>query len=94
MFDGRHCTNKDLDLLVKETNKIKQILLKNTEKCEKNEDLQCFLTFIKRFDEQIAHQLEIDVSIAGTDCERIVNAIDKYTNELKRNVQVDILEHQ
>ena len=94
MFDGRHCTNKDLNLLVKETNKIKQILLKNTEKCEKNEDLRCFLAFIRRFDEQIAHQLEIDISIAGTDCERIVNAIDKYTNELKRNVQVDILEHQ
>lgn len=94
MFDGRHCTNKDLDLLVKKTNKIKQILLKNTEKCEINEDLQCFLAFIRRFDVQIAFQLETDINSAGTDCERIINAIDKHTNELKRNVQVDIFEHR
>ena len=29
MFDGRHCTQKDLDLLIKETNKVESILKKN-----------------------------------------------------------------
>ena len=94
MFDGRHCTNRDLDLLVHETNKIKQKLLKNNEKCEKNGDLQCFLAFIRRFDEQIASQLQIHISTANGDCERIINAIDRYIDELIRNIQVDIYEHQ
>lgn len=91
MFDNRHCTNKDLDLLNKETTKIKQKMLQNT---EKTDDLQSFLAFIKRFDEQIGTQLENDISKSEQDCVRIINAIDKYVNELKRNVIVDIYEHK
>ena len=91
MFDGRHCTNKDLDLLIKETNQIKRKILQNS---QKNEDLQSFLTFINRFDDQIGQQLKIDISDCSTDCARIVHAIDKSIDELKRNVLVDIYEHK
>ena len=94
MFDGRHCTKKDLDLLVKETNKIKQIIAKNNENSGKNEDLQCFLAFLSRFDTSIARELEIQVSNAGGDCERIIKAIDISVDELKQNIIVDIYEHQ
>ena len=91
MFEGRHCTNKDLDLLIKETNQIKRKILQNS---QKNEDLQSFLAFINRFDSQIGQQLKIDISSCGTDCARIVHTIDKYIDELKRNVLVDIYEHK
>ena len=91
MFDGRHCTNKDLDLLIKETNQIKRKILQNS---QKNEELQSFLALINRFDSQIAGQLKIDISGCERDCARIVHTIDKYIDELKRNVLVDIYEHK
>ena len=91
MFDGRHCTNKDLDLLIKETNQIKRKILQNS---QKNEDLRSFLALINRFDSQIAAQLKTDISNSETDCTRIIHAIDKSIDELKRNVLVDIYEHK
>ena len=94
MFDGRHCTQKDLDLLIKETNRIESILKKNIEKSEKIVDLQRFLQFLRRFDEQIANNLKAQIDRANSDESEIIRAIESNVQELKQNVIVDIYEHQ
>ena len=91
MFDGRHCTNRDLDLLVKETNKIKLSIAKNS---GKNEDLQRFFLFLSRFDTSIAEELEQQINASNDNYESIIKAIDIKVDELKQNVIVDIYEHQ
>ena len=94
MFDGRHCTNRDLDLLVKETNKIKLSIAKNSENSGKNEDLQRFFLFLSRFDTSIAEELEQQINASNDNYESIIKAIDIKVHELKQNVIVDIYEHQ
>ena len=90
MFDGRHCTKQDLTRLIEETNKVKQ----NFEKTQKIGDLRGFLAFLARFDEDVSRRLTNTVTNEGTDCERVLKAIDSYVDELKQNVIVDIYEHQ
>ena len=94
MFDGRHCANRDLDLLVKETNKIKLSIAKNSENSGKNEDLQRFFLFLSRFDTSIAEELEQQINASNDNYESIIKAIDIKVDELKQNVIVDIYEHQ
>ena len=94
MFDGRHCTKRDLDLLVKETNKIKLSIAKNSENNGKNEDLQRFYAFLSRFDASIAKELKYKIDNSDGDYERIIKAIDIKVDELKQNIIVDIYEHQ
>lgn len=94
MFDGRHCTQKDLDLLIKETNRVESILKKNIEKREKIVELQRFLQFLRRFDEQIANNLKTQIDRANSDESEIIRAIECNVQELKQNVIVDIYEHQ
>ena len=94
MFDGRHCTKRDLDLLVKETNKIKLSIAKNNENSGKNEDLQRFFLFLSRFDTSIAEELEQQINASNDNYESIIKAIDIKVDELKQNVIVDIYEHQ
>ncbi len=94
MFDGRHCTKRDLDLLVEETNKIKLSIAKNSENSGKNEDLQRFYAFLSRFDTSIAEELEQQINASNDNYESIIKAIDIKVDELKQNVIVDIYEHQ
>lgn len=94
MFDGRHCTKRDLDLLVKETNKIKLSIAKNSENSGKNGDLQRFFLFLSRFDTSIAEELEQQINASNDNYESIIKAIDIKVDELKQNVIVDIYEHQ
>lgn len=94
MFDGRHCTKRDLDLLVKETNKIKLSIAKNSENSGKNEDLQRFFLFLSRFDTSIAEELEQQINASNDNYESIIKSIDIKVDELKQNVIVDIYEHQ
>ena len=94
MFDGRHCTKRDLDLLVEETRKIKSYIEKNTEILQKNEDLQRFFLFLSRFDTSIAEELEQQINASNDNYESIIKAIDIKVDELKQNVIVDIYEHQ
>ena len=94
MFDGRHCTKRDLDLLVKETNKIKLSIAKNSKNSGKNEDLQRFFLFLSRFDTSIAEELEQQINASNDNYESIIKAIDIKVDELKQNVIVDIYEHQ
>ena len=94
MFDGRHCTKRDLDLLVKETNKIKLSIAKNSENSGKNKDLQRFFLFLSRFDTSIAEELEQQINASNDNYKSIIKAIDIKVDELKQNVIVDIYEHQ
>lgn len=94
MFDGRHCTERDLNMLVKETNKIKLSIAKNSENSGKNEDLQRFFLFLSRFDTSIAEELEQQINASNNNYESIIKAIDIKVYELKQNVIVDIYEHQ
>ncbi len=94
MFDGRHCTKRDLDLLVEETNKIKLSIAKNSENSGKNEDLQRFYAFLSRFDTSISEELEQQINASNDNYESIIKAIDIKVDELKQNVIVDIYEHQ
>lgn len=94
MFDGRHCTKRDLDLLVEETNKIKLSIAKNSENSGKNKDLQRFFLFLSRFDTSIAEELEQQINASNDNYESIIKAIDIKVDELKQNVIVDIYEHQ
>ena len=94
MFDGRHCTEKDLKNLIKETNKINSVLSKNIENSEKNAELQRFLQFLRRFDSNIADNLERQIAYRNEDYSAIKKDIDMAVNELKQNIAVDIFEHQ
>ena len=94
MFDGRHCTEKNLKNLVKETDNINSVLSKNIENSEKNRDLQRFLQFLRRFDSNIADNLERQITYRKEDYLAIKKDIDMAVNELKQNITVDIFEHQ
>ena len=94
MFDGRHCTERDLNMLVKETNKIKLFIAKNSENKEKNPELQCFIAFLCRFDTQTADLLQEQITSLNNDYVLINQYIDRCVEELKQNVIVDIYEHQ
>ena len=94
MFDGRHCTQRDLELLANETNKIKLLLSQNVENDEKNAELRRFLQFLARFDEQIANDLQSKICQTNGDNNKIIKAIETSVNELKQNVHTDIYEHQ
>ena len=84
MFDGRHCTQKDLDLLLKET--------KNIKKHQQNPDkINSFLDFVARFDRDIADKIRRQITSFPNDVERI---IDTNISSLIQNVTVDIYEHQ
>lgn len=84
MFDGRHCTQKDLDLLLKET--------KNIKKHHQNPDkINSFLDFVARFDRDIADKMRRQITSFPNDVERI---IDTNISSLIQNVTVDIYEHQ
>ena len=85
MFDGRHCTNKNLDLLLKETKKVKAGV--------SSFELENYLKLIERFDKEIADRLRIDIERSSKE-ENVIKAIDKNINELIQNIIVDINEHK
>ena len=86
MIDGRHCTKQDLDLLIKETKKIKNNL-QNTDK------IRVFIDFVMRFDEDIANTLSRELN-ATSDIKEKGKIIDTNINALMQNVYTDIYEHQ
>lgn len=86
MIDGRHCTKQDLDLLIKETKKIKNNL-QNTDK------IRVFIDFVMRFDEDIANTLSRKLN-ATSDIKEKGKIIDTNINALMQNVYTDIYEHQ
>ena len=85
MFVGRHCTKKDLDLLIKETNNIKLSLSKD--------NLESFFKSIARFDLDISNEMKRCIAVTS-DPDEILRIINQNVETLKRNVIVDIYEHQ
>ncbi len=92
MFDGRHCLEKDLKLLIKETDNIKNILSRGDKNA--NDKLINYLKLIERFDEDIANQMDTLIKCASDDYEKIIKIIDYNVDILKQNVIVDINEHK
>lgn len=87
MFDGRHCTQKDLDLLIRKT---KEIIFSIS-----NGDLSkldVYFSFVARFDKDIEATLSSQIRNAK-DNSSIIQIINRNINELKQNVIVDINEH-
>ena len=86
MIDGRHCTKQDLDLLIKETQKIKKSL-------QSPDKIKIFVDFIMRFDEDIATTMSRQLD-ATNDAQGKRKIIDINVNALIQNVYTDIYEHQ
>ena len=86
MFDGRHCVEKDLKLLEKETKRIISLI---------NEDnyseLDEYLKLISRFDNEISNNIRAHISNKRKDDIKLIEA---NILELKQDVIVDIFEHQ
>ena len=87
MIDGRHCTKKDLDLLAKETKKIKKSIQNPTK-------IANFLDLVERLDQDIADKLRRQINASNGDYQKIEQAIEENINVLIQNVYVDMLEHQ
>lgn len=90
MFDGRHCTYQDLELLKRETNKISFLVEQNDFNCE---SLFNFAKFVERFDEEIANKIRYQFKSANNDVDKIKAIIDSNIDTLVQNVIVDINEH-
>lgn len=93
MFDGRHCNKKDLDLFVKETDDIRSFLLKGDNQPEAKTRISNYLKLVDRFDKDISEKLKTKILFAGPSTNKIIEAIDDCSNELKQNIIVDIYEH-
>lgn len=87
MFDGRHCTQKDYALLVDETDKIIQSISNGYF------DIDNYIKFIGRFDVDVADTLRYKVSNKDLSPSEMIKTINKYIDELKQQVLVDIREH-
>ena len=92
MFDSWHCIESDYVLLVKETDKIINIILNNSKTIES--DLNKYLKLIARFDKDTAETLAYKLSVQNLNGVQKVEIINKYINVLKQQVLVDIQEHK
>ncbi len=84
MFDGRHCTYKDLELLRKETQKVKESLSDELE-------IEKYLKIIERFDKDIAEKMRLKIN--NSNPEMVLKIIEQNVEILERNIIVDINEH-
>ena len=90
MFDGRHCTYQDLELLKKETNKIRLLVAQNDFDYKL---LLEFVRFIERFDEGIASKMRFQFECADKDVDKIKTIIESNVDTIVQSVIVDINEH-
>lgn len=91
MFDGRHCTKEDLVQLIKETNRIKLFISQRDEDLDRL--IKRYLSFIERFDADIASRMSREISSVSGDCDKTTDIINKNVELLEQNVLVDINEH-
>ena len=91
MFSGRHCVENDYRLLVNETDKILKILNSDTNPYQ---TLLKYIEFISNFDEEIASKIRFHLNKDNLDKTKMINVINRYIDELKQNVIVDIKEHR
>ena len=90
MFDGRHCVEKDLILLKKETKKVLDII---NQKDDYLKQLDSFLKLIERFDKEISEKMRFQINDAKNDTKMIEKIIISNVEILEQNVIVDINEH-
>ena len=87
MIDNRHCTEKDLRLLEKETNAIKREYIRYPEK------LKAYLELVARFDLNIAQTMRHMICLAK-EPQEVIAIINENYDKLKQNIIVDIFEHR
>lgn len=92
MFDGRHCTKEDLNLLIKETNRVKLSLAQKDEEVDRF--IKRYLELVNRFDQDIADKMRAEIKIASNDYGKIIKIIEKHFEVLEQNIIVDIYEHR
>ena len=85
MFDGRHCIYKDLELLRKETQKVKEHLSDEVV-------VDKYLRLIERFDKDIAGKMRL--KIKNFTPEIVLKTIEQNIEILEQNIIVDINEHK
>ena len=90
MFDGRHCVEKDLILLKKETKKVLDTI---NQKDDYSKQLDSFLKLIERFDKEISEKMRFQINDAKNDAKMIEKIIISNVEILEQNVIVDINEH-
>ena len=88
MFDGKHCTKEDLDLLVLNTNNVLNALSEGD-----RSGLDSFLKLIDRFDVEVSRRICYQIKDVN-DIEKLKRIISNNIDELKQNVLVDINEHR
>lgn len=88
MFDDRHCTKEDLDLLVLNTNNVLNALSEGD-----RSGLDSFLKLIDRFDVEVSRRICYQIKDVN-DIEKLKRIISNNIDELKQNVLVDINEHR
>ena len=93
MFDGRHCNKRDLDLFVRETDDIRSFVLKDDNQSEMDSRINSYLKLVERFDKDICEKLKTKILFSENSTNKIIEAIDDCSNELKQNIIVDIYEH-
>ena len=92
MYNGRHCTLQDYELLVRETNKLLEVLTV-IEIVDQSKELKKYFKLIERFDAEIANKLRLNLSKDGMPVSKMIEILTRYIDELKQNVLVDINEH-
>ena len=90
MFDGRHCVEKDLILLKKETKKVLDTI---NQKDDYSKQLDSFIKLIERFDKEISEKMRFQINDAKNDTKMIEKIIISNVEILEQNVIVDINEH-
>ena len=91
MFNNRHCTYSDYRLLVTSSDHFLSLL--NTNDKDYLENLDSFLDLIRQFDNDIASQIYVVMVDIKLNKEQKYIRVSEIIESLKRNVLVDIQEH-
>lgn len=89
---GKHCTYKDYESLVTNTEQYLKCLNSGDSGCLTTK-LNIYLEFIAGFDYQVAEKMRLKIQMAGSDLTKVKRIILNEIDELMHNVLVDIKEH-
>ena len=90
MYQGRHCTYNDYQLL--ENISAEFLLIINRDNFN-NYEVEMHLDTFSDFDIDISNKIRTNLEKLDLDKEVVINKIANLLNELKSNVLVDIREH-
>ena len=89
---GKHCTYKDYESLVANTEQYLKCLNSGDPECLTTK-LNIYLEFIADFDYQVGEKMRLKIQMAGSDLTRVKRIVVNEIDELMHNVLVDIREH-